>query len=59
MITDNKKWHYLAVKKLSALFKEITSKYDGDYYCLNCPHSFRTKNRLQNHENVRKNHDYC
>ena len=34
MITDGKKWHYLIVKKLSALFKGITSKHDGDFYCL-------------------------
>ena len=26
MITDGRKWHYLAVKALSALFREITSK---------------------------------
>ena len=26
-ITDGKKWHYLAVKILSALFRGITSKY--------------------------------
>ena len=38
MITDGKKWHYLAVKKLSALFKKITSKNVGDFYCLNCFH---------------------
>ena len=31
MIPDGKKWHYLAGKKLSALFKGITSKYDGDF----------------------------
>ena len=36
MITDAKKWHYLAVKKLSALLKGVTSKHDGDFYCLNC-----------------------
>ena len=30
MITDGKKWHYLAVNKLSALFRRITSKHDGD-----------------------------
>ena len=34
MITNGKKWHYLAVKKLSALLREITSKHDGDFYCL-------------------------
>ena len=33
MITDGKKWHYLAVKKLSTLLKGITSKRNGDLYC--------------------------
>ena len=42
MITDGEKWHYLAVKNLPALFKGITSKHDGDFYCINCLHSFRT-----------------
>ena len=35
MITDNEKWHDLAVKKLSALICKIKSKHDGDFYCLN------------------------
>ena len=30
-------------KKLSALLKGLSSKHDGDFYCLNCPLSFRTK----------------
>ena len=38
MITDGEKWHYLAVKKLSTLLRGITSKSDGDFYCLNCLH---------------------
>ena len=59
MITDGKKWHYLAVKKLSALLRGITSKHDGDFYCLNCLHSYRTKDKLKEHENVCKDHDYC
>ena len=59
MITDSKKWHYLAVKKLSALFCKIISKHVGDFCCLNCLRSFRTENKLKNHENVCKNHDYC
>ena len=42
MIPDVKKWHYLAVKKLSAFIKGITSKHNGDFCCLNCLHSFRT-----------------
>ena len=35
MITDkNKRWHYLAVKSLPALFRETTSNHHGDFYCL-------------------------
>ena len=34
MITDGKRWHYLAVKSLSGLFRGITSKHDGDFYCI-------------------------
>ena len=58
-ITDDEKWHYLVVKKLSVLLKGITSNNSGYFYCLNCFHSFRTKNKLKKHENVRKDHDYC
>ena len=28
---EGQKWHYLAVKKLSALLRGIPSKYDGDF----------------------------
>ena len=28
MITDSEKWHYFAVKSLSALFRGITSKHE-------------------------------
>ena len=44
MTSNREKWHYLAGKKLSALLKRITSKHYGDFYCLNCLLSFRTKN---------------
>ena len=43
MITDGKKWHYLAVKSISMLLRGITSKHDGDFYCLNCFCFFRTE----------------
>ena len=33
MITDGEKWHYLAVKKLSALLRGITSNHKEDFYC--------------------------
>ena len=38
MITDGKKWHYLAVNNLSALLRRIISNHNGDFYCLNCFH---------------------
>ena len=50
MITDRKKWHYLAVKSLSALLRGITSKHVGDFYCLKCFNSYSTKNKLKNME---------
>ena len=43
MITDSEKWHYLAVKSLSALFRGITRNNNGDFYCLNCFQSYTTK----------------
>ena len=58
MISDGEKKHYLAVKKLSALFCKITSKYDEDFYYLNCLYSFSTENKLKEHKNVSKNPDY-
>ena len=44
---EKQEWHYLAVKKLSALLNRITSKDKGDCICLNCLHSFRAKNKLK------------
>ena len=52
MITDGKKWHYLTVKSLSGLLKGIWSNHVGDFYCLNCFHSYRTNNKLEKHEKV-------
>ena len=59
IITDGEKWHYLAVKSLSALFRGVTSNNNGDFYCLNCFHSFTTKNKLKKHIKVCENYDYC
>ena len=60
MITnDNKNWHYLAVKSLSRLLRGITSNLIGDFYCLNCFHSYRTKEKLKKHEKACRDHDYC
>ena len=51
-------WHYLEVKKLSALLRGITSKHYRDFYCLNCLYSFRTKSQLEWHKRVCEN-KYC
>ena len=40
------RWHYLAVRPLSALLREIISKTNSDYYFCICLHSFRTKKNL-------------
>ena len=47
------------MKKLSGLFRKITSKHDRDLDCLNCLYSFKTENELKEYKNVCKNHDYC
>ena len=54
-----KNWHYLTVKNLSRLLRGITLNYNGDFYCLNCLHSYRTENKLKRHEKVCKTYDYC
>ena len=60
MITDGRKRHYIAlkseptddgfnrpIKRLFKLLRGITSNYAGDFYCLNCLHSFRADNALE------------
>ena len=59
MISNGENWHYLAVISLPRLLRGITSNHDGDYYCLNCFHSYRTENKLNAHKKVCENHDYC
>ena len=61
MIPNEEKegWHYLSLKKLSALLRGIISKLKSDFYCLNCLHSFRTENKLKSHEKSYKNKDFC
>ena len=71
MITNGKKWHYIAlkseptddgfncpIKSLSRLFRGVTSNHNGNFYCLNCLHSFRTDNALEKHERLCDNNDY-
>ena len=72
MISDDEKWHYTALKSeptedgfirpaksLCRLFRRITSNHDGEFYYLNCLHSFRTGNALKKYERLFENNDYC
>ena len=75
IITNGKKWHYLALKSeptfdgkkwynrpiasLPRLLRGITSNHNGDFYCLNYCHSYRTDNKLKKPENICNEHDYC
>ena len=58
MISNGENCHYLVVKSLSGLLKGITSNHKEDFYCLNCFHSYRTKNKLESHEKICENRDY-
>ena len=72
MITNGKKWHYIALKsertedefnrptkRLPKLFRGITANHNGDFYCSIFLHSFRTDNALKKHGRLCKNNDYC
>ena len=59
MITDNVKWHYITVKRISRLLRGITSNHVGDFYCLNCFHSYTTEKKNKKHERICKDHDSC
>ena len=59
MITNGEKWQYLTVKNLPRLLRRITSTHKEDFYCLNCFHSYRTRNRLESHKKICENHNYC
>ena len=58
MIPNGEGWNYTAVKKLPALLRGITSKYHGDFNCLNYLYSFRTENKLESHRKVCENKDF-
>ena len=62
MITGGEKWNYTALKNeqtedgfirptksLSKLFTGIKSSHKGDFYCLNCLHSFSSNSILKKH----------
>ena len=58
MISNEENWHYLVVKNLPGLLREITSNHNEDF-CLNCFLSYRTKNKLEAHKKICENNKYC
>ena len=71
MILNGEQWYYIALKSvrtgdgfnrlrrsLSRLFRGITANHNGDFYCLNCLHSFRTDNAHKRHDRLCDNSDY-
>ena len=59
MVTDGTStWHYLAVKRISGLLRGITSRHNGDFYCLNCFHSYTTEKKLRKLERICMDHDF-
>ena len=52
MINNGEKWHYLTVKNLPGLLRGITSTHKEDFYCLNCFHSYRARNKLESHKKI-------
>ena len=44
-------------KQLPALLRRVTSKHDGNFHLLNCPHSCQTKK--QKNEDKNRNKDFC
>ena len=51
MITDGEKWHCFVVKNLSGLLRGVTSNHHGDFYCLNCFHSYSTNVEMPTKDN--------
>ena len=60
MITDGYgNRHDLAIQSIPALLGGVTSTHNGDFYCLNCFHSYTTHEALKKHERLCYNNDPC
>ena len=46
-------------KRIFALLRGITSKQEGDLYCLNCSYPYSTQDEFEIHKDVCENHNYC
>ena len=46
-------------KQVTLLMITDGNNNNGDLYCLNCFHAYRTENKLEKHKKICENHDYC
>ena len=49
----------MAVRKLSALLRRITSKHHADFYCMNCLYSAAIENKREYQKKVCEKKDFC
>ena len=45
--------------KIVCILRGVSGNNNGDFYCLNCFRAYTTENKLETHEKVCENHDYC
>ena len=57
IIPNREEWHFLAAQKRE--LREITSKHQGNFFCLNCLYSFTTESKRESHKKVYENKDFC
>ena len=56
---SKRRWMTLSFSgKISELSRGITLKTGGDFYFLNCLHSFTPKSKLESHEKICENKDF-
>ena len=59
MIPNRKGWYYIAVKIICIIKRITIKKSQGNFYCLNYLHCLRPKNKLESHNKVCDNKDFC
>ena len=56
------KYQYNITHGIDYLFNEeddyYKSRHNGDFYCLNCFHSYTTENKLRKHKRICEDHDF-
>ena len=56
---ENDDLHYVSAKGLSRLCRGLFPNNNGDFYCLNWLHAYRTENSLKKHERLYLDEKYC